>query len=101
MLFWHRQVSDLLPIGCLVVVSDHCCVVCKLNDGFGVMPGHAVVGEQGVQDGLSVFVCLSRLLTNRKLGTIRFYLQKDEIIGFQVPNLIGLNGVINYYLVFF
>ena len=26
-------------------------VVCKLNDGFGVVPGHSVVGEQGVQKG--------------------------------------------------
>ena len=32
----HGQVSDLLPIGCLIVVSDqayHCCVIGKLNDG--------------------------------------------------------------------
>ncbi|KAM9483980.1 integrin beta-like protein 1 [Salvelinus alpinus] len=33
------------------VEAYHCCVVCKLNDGVGVMPGHAVVGEQGVQEG--------------------------------------------------
>ena len=35
----HCQVSDLLPIGCLIVDCDqayHCCVVCKLNDGVGV-----------------------------------------------------------------
>jgi hypothetical protein len=45
----HCQVSDLL-----IVVSDqayHCCVVSKLNDGVGVVPGHAVMGEQGVQEG--------------------------------------------------
>jgi hypothetical protein len=50
----HCQVSDLLPIRCLIVVGDqayHHCVVSKLNDGVGVMHGHAVVGEQGVQDG--------------------------------------------------
>ncbi|KAK6327856.1 hypothetical protein J4Q44_G00035020, partial [Coregonus suidteri] len=50
----HGQVSDLLPIGCLIVVGDqayHCCVVGKLNDGVGVVPGHAVMGEQGVQEG--------------------------------------------------
>jgi hypothetical protein len=29
----------------------HCCVVSKLNDGVGIMCGHAVVGEQGVQEG--------------------------------------------------
>ena len=48
------QVYDLLPIGCLIVVSDqayHCCVISKLNDGVGVVPGHVVVGEQGVQEG--------------------------------------------------
>ena len=47
------QVSDLLPIGCLVVGDDqayHCCVVSKLNDGVGVVPGHAAVDEQGVQE---------------------------------------------------
>jgi hypothetical protein len=38
-------VSDLLPIGCPIVV------VCKLNDGVGVMPGNAVLVEQRVQEG--------------------------------------------------
>ena len=50
----HGQVSDLLPIGCLVVVGDqayHCWVICKLNDGVGLVLGHAVKGEQGVQGG--------------------------------------------------
>ena len=49
----HCQVSDFLPIGGLIVVGDqayHCCVISKLNDGIGVMFGHAVVGEQGVQE---------------------------------------------------
>jgi hypothetical protein len=46
------QVSDLLPIGCLIVVQAyHCCVVSKLNDGVGVVLGHTVVGEQGIQEG--------------------------------------------------
>ena len=48
------EVSDLLPIGWLIVVGDqayHCFVVSKLNDGVGVMLGHAVVSEQGVQEG--------------------------------------------------
>jgi hypothetical protein len=46
----HFQVSDLLPIGCLIVVGDqaYCCVISKLNDGVGFMFGHAVMGEQGV-----------------------------------------------------
>ena len=50
----HCHVSDLLPIGCLIVVGDqayHCCVICKLNDGVGVVPGQAVMTEQGVQEG--------------------------------------------------
>jgi hypothetical protein len=49
----HCQVSDLLPIDCLIVVGDqayHCCVIRKLNDGVGVVIGLAVVGEQGVQE---------------------------------------------------
>ena len=44
-------ISDLLPIGCLVVVGDHCCVISKVNDSVGVMPGRAVMSEQGVQEG--------------------------------------------------
>jgi hypothetical protein len=35
----HSQVSDFLPIGCLIVVGDqayHCCIISKLNDGVGV-----------------------------------------------------------------
>ena len=50
----HCQVSDLLPIGCLIVIDDqayHCCVISKLNDGVGVLFVHAVMGEQGVQEG--------------------------------------------------
>ena len=50
----HGQVSDLLPIDCFVVVGDqayHCCVIGKLNDGVGVLPGSAVMREQGVQEG--------------------------------------------------
>ena len=45
----HCQVTDVLPIGCLIIVGDqayHCCVISKLNDG--VWP-HG--GEQGVQVG--------------------------------------------------
>jgi hypothetical protein len=45
---------DLLPICCLIVVGDqayHCCVVCKRNDGVGVVTGHTVVSEHGVQEG--------------------------------------------------
>ena len=50
----HVEVSDLLPLGCLIVVGDqayHCCVICKLNDGAGLVRGHAVKGEQGAQGG--------------------------------------------------
>ena len=48
----HWQFSDLLPIGCLIVVGDqayHCCVVSKLNC-VGVVFGHTVVGEKGIQE---------------------------------------------------
>ena len=50
----HCQVSDLLPIGCLIVSGDqayHRLVNGKLNDGVGVVLGLAVMGEQGVQQG--------------------------------------------------
>ena len=47
----HCQFSDLLPIGRLVGgQAYHCCVISKLNDDVGVMFGHSVVGEQGVQE---------------------------------------------------
>ena len=51
----HCQVSDLLPVGCLIAVGDqgyHRRVISKLDDGVEVMHSHTVVGEQGVQ-GLS------------------------------------------------
>ena len=50
----HCQVSELLPIGCLIVVSDqayHRRVVNNLNDGVGVVCYFTVVGEEGVQQG--------------------------------------------------
>ena len=50
----HCQVTDLLPIGCLIVAGDqayHHRVVSKTEDGVGVMRGHSVMGEQGVQEG--------------------------------------------------
>jgi hypothetical protein len=43
----HCPVSDLLPIGCLIVVGDqsyHRCFISKLDDSVGVMHGHAVMG---------------------------------------------------------
>jgi hypothetical protein len=46
----HGQISDLF----LIVVRDqayHCCVISKLIDGVGVMPGRAVMSEQGSQEG--------------------------------------------------
>ena len=42
------------PIPILIVVGDqayHCCVIDKLNDGVGVLPGRAGMSEQGVQEG--------------------------------------------------
>jgi hypothetical protein len=50
----HGQVSDLLPVGDLIVVgyqAYHCCVIGKLNDDVGVVHGHVVMSEQGVQEG--------------------------------------------------
>ena len=50
----HGQVSDLLPIGCFIIVGDQayqCCVITYLDDGVGVVPGRAVMSEQGVQEG--------------------------------------------------
>ena len=44
----HCQVSDL-PIGHLIIVGDqayHCCVVGKLDDAVGSVPGHAIMGER-------------------------------------------------------
>ena len=50
----HFQVSDLLPLSCLIVMGDqvyHRCVVDKLNDGVGIVFCFAIMGEQGVQEG--------------------------------------------------
>ena len=47
----HGQVSSCREEFSLIVVGDqayHCCVIGKLNDGVGVVPGQAVMSEQGV-----------------------------------------------------
>ena len=44
---------DLFSIGRLIVVADeanHCCVVCKLDNGIKTMYRCAVVGEEGVEE---------------------------------------------------
>ena len=49
----HCWVSELLPIGCLIIVGDqayHCCVVSKRNDGVGVVLGHAALMGPCVED---------------------------------------------------
>ena len=43
------QVFDLLHIGCLIVVGDQAYLpLLCLNDGVGIVPGRAVMSEQGV-----------------------------------------------------
>ena len=47
----HYTVRSLT--GCLIVIGDHayhCCVISKMYDGVGVVPDHAVMSEQGVQE---------------------------------------------------
>lgn len=46
------HVLYLLPVESLIFFTDvanHCCVVCKLDDGLGSMHRPAVVGEEGVE----------------------------------------------------
>ena len=78
----HGQVSDHLPIGCLVVVGDqayHCCVIGELNDGVGVVPGCAVMSEQGVQEGT-------------KHAPLRGPWVEDQCGGCVVPQVIESSG---------
>jgi hypothetical protein len=59
----HYRVSDLLLVGCLIVVGDqayHRRVVNKLDDGDGVVRGPTVVGEQEVQKGTKQRKCPER-----------------------------------------
>src|SRR4029434_2563836 len=53
-----RQVLDLFSIGRLIVVADeanHCCVVCKLDNGIRTMYSRAVVGEEGVEEHVALW----------------------------------------------
>jgi hypothetical protein len=46
--------SFFLPVDCLIIMGEqiyHRRVVSKLDNGVVVVHGHAVVGEQGVQEG--------------------------------------------------
>ena len=45
----HGQVSDLLPVCFPIVVGDQ--AYTTVNDGVGIVPGYAVMSEQGVQEG--------------------------------------------------
>ena len=48
------QMAHLTPVVCLIVVVDethHSCVVRKLDDGVGVVQWHAVVSQQGEEEG--------------------------------------------------
>jgi hypothetical protein len=61
----HCQVTDLLPICCLIVVGDqayHCHVVSKLNDGVEVVHDQTVVGEQRVQEASVFMVSMADVL---------------------------------------
>ena len=54
--FWRTTllVFDLLPVGQLIVFADetnHCCVVCELDNGFITMCRCAVKGEEVVKEG--------------------------------------------------
>ena len=50
MLIWHHPArsltSSVKAVSLLSVITDS-----KLDDGVGVVPGHALVGEQGLQEG--------------------------------------------------
>jgi hypothetical protein len=51
----HCQVTDLLPVGCLIIVGDQAChrrVVRKLDDGVGVMRDLAVVGRNQMESNV-------------------------------------------------
>ena len=52
MLSWHHTARTLTSPICWLVVGEHCRVVCKLNDGVGVVCSYAVMVEQGVQEGI-------------------------------------------------
>ena len=57
LLSWHHAARSLTSslyaaLSRLAVRRTYrCCVIGKLNDGVGVMPGRAVMSEQGVQEG--------------------------------------------------
>ncbi len=44
------QGTHLLSVGRLIVVSDHCCVVCKFDDDIGAVCSCTVMCVQGVQE---------------------------------------------------
>ena len=82
LLSWHQVASsDLLPIGCLIVVGNqtyHCCVVSKLNVGVGVVFGHAVVGEQGVQEGTKYTHLRGPSVKDQRVGAYSYHLRAHQ-----------------------
>jgi hypothetical protein len=92
----HGQVSDLLPLCCLVIVGDqsyHCCVIGKLNDGVVVVPGRAVMSDQSVQEGTMLRISVADVLLptlttwGRPVRKSRIQLQM-EVFSTTVLNLV-------------
>jgi hypothetical protein len=51
LLSWHhttRSLTSLYAVSLLLVIRPTTVVIGKLNDGVGVVPGHALMSEQGV-----------------------------------------------------
>ncbi len=48
-----HEVVDLTSVGCFIIVcdqTDYSGVICKLDDGVGVVPSHTVMRIQGVEE---------------------------------------------------
>ena len=83
-------------MGCLVVVGDqayHCSVIGKLNDGIGVVPGRAVMNEQGVQEGTEYAPLRGLCVEDQRGGCVVTYPYHLGMARQEVQNPVAEGGV--------
>ena len=68
-------------------------VVCKLNDCVGVVPGHAVVGEQGVQEGTENAPLRGSSVEDPHVRCVATYLHPLGAASQDVPDPVVEEGV--------
>ena len=92
----HSEGPHLLAVGRLVDFGNQayrCCVVCKLDDLVGGLHGHAVMGEQGVQERAENAPLWGRSVEDQRGGDVVTYPQHLGATRREVLHPVAQGGV--------